>query len=42
MLVTQRQFDSTVSAATARVVDPTEGFQGPASMSWRIGRVTVG
>jgi uncharacterized protein (DUF2236 family) len=38
MLVTQRQFDSTVSAATARVADPIDGFQGPSSMSWRIGR----
>ena len=41
MLVTQRQFESTVSAATARVSDPRGGFQGPSSMSWRIGRESM-
>ncbi|MCA9579206.1 MAG: oxygenase MpaB family protein [Polyangiales bacterium] len=41
MLVTQRQFESTVSAAAAQVTDPRAGFQGPSSMSWRIGKETV-
>ena len=41
MLVTQRQFESTVSAATSRVLDPRDGFHGPSSMSWKIGREAI-
>lgn len=41
MLVTQRQFESTVSATTARIVDPRAGIHGPSSMSWRIGREAI-
>jgi uncharacterized protein (DUF2236 family) len=41
MLVTQRQFESAVNTASARVEDGRAGFQGPSSMSWRLGREAV-